>query len=332
MPRPPFPAIAVPAIALAWSVAFAQVGAAQGLALEFPGPATMTAERQRPLDSFRLPTGPWTPDGLPVRVAEGALDIRAWRIEVEGLTTLQIMAPLRNQLAAAGFVTLFECETRACGGFDFRYGTETLPEPDMHVDLGDFRYLSAERTDPDGPEVLALMVSRSSNAGFVQVTRVLPAGAQQPATIAAPQITAPAAAPATQPPAATGPAGPGDIGAQLIAGGAVVLEDLVFPSGAATLTDRNYPSLAELAAWLRANPDRRVTLVGHTDASGGTETNIVLSERRADSVRAALVARGVPPGQIEARGVGYLAPRASNQTEAGRTLNRRVEAILTLAP
>lgn len=327
MPRSPFPATAIPAIVLACAVGWAQAGAAQGLTLEFPGAATMTAESLRPLDSFRLPTGPWTPQGLPVRVAEGALETRAWRIDAVGINTLQIMAPLRDQLAAAGFVTLFECETRACGGFDFRYGTDTLPEPDMHVDLGDFRFLSAERIGPDGAEVLALMVSRSSNAGFVQLTRVAQAGAQPTLTAAAP--VAPTSGPSPAPPA---PEDLDDIGARLTEGGAVVLEDLVFASGAATLNDGDYPSLAALAAWLRANPDRRITLVGHTDASGGTETNIVLSEQRAESVRAALVGRGVSPDQLEARGVGYLAPRDTNQTDAGRTRNRRVEAVLAFGP
>jgi OOP family OmpA-OmpF porin len=118
--------------------------------------------------------------------------------------------------------------------------------------------------------------------------------------------------------------------AGLLTGGAVVLEGLDFGTGAADLTDGSYASLAALAEWLKANPDKTVALVGHTDASGGLDGNIVISKRRAASVRTRLMqAYGIPSAQIEAQGVGYLAPIASNLTEEGRQKNRRVEAILT---
>jgi len=55
---------------------------------------------------------------------------------------------------------------------------------------------------------------------------------------------------------------------------------------------------------------------------------VELSRRRAESVRQALIERGVPAERLEARGVGFLAPVASNATEAGRALNRRVELVL----
>ncbi|HSF65140.1 MAG TPA: OmpA family protein [Paracoccaceae bacterium] len=323
------------ALAAFWAALLALGSPAQAITFDFPGPATVTAETRQVLASYRLPTGPWAQGGLPARLAEGAVEARAWRIDAPGLTTLQILTPLRDQLAAAGFETIFECETRACGGFDFRYATETLPEPDMHVDLGDFRFLSAERQGAAGAEVLALMVSRSSNSGFVQVTRVVPGGVAAPPLMAAapdapPRLTLPQGAGAAvavmaEPPAAIGT----DIGAQLLSGGAVVLEDLVFPSGTAALATGDYPSLVALAEWLRANPDKQVALVGHTDAAGGLETNVVLSRRRAESVRAKLMALDVPPAQIEAQGVGYLSPRDTNLTEEGRTRNRRVEVILT---
>lgn len=331
MTPPPFSALAV-----LWAAAWVSCAPAQALTFDFPGPATVTAETRQTLASFRLPTGPWAAGGLPARLTEGAVEARAWRIEAPGLTTLQILSPLRDQLAAAGFVTIFECETRACGGFDFRYATETLPEPDMHVDLGDFRYLSAERKGAAGTEVLALMVSRSSNSGFVQVTRVVPgeaastpvmAAADAPPRLTLPQGTGTGIVVMAAPPSA--PASPADIGTRLLAGGAVVMEDLVFPSGTAALAAGDYPSVAALAEWLRANPDKQVALVGHTDAAGGLETNVVLSRRRAESVRAKLVAMKVPPAQVEAQGVGYLSPRDTNLTDEGRTRNRRVEVILT---
>jgi hypothetical protein len=70
--------------------------------------------------------------------------------------------------------------------------------------------------------------------------------------------------------------------------------------------------------------------VGHTDAEGGRDSNIALSEARAEAVRRHLidVTLGVNPAQLDAAGIGYLAPRATNETAGGREANRRVEVVL----
>ena len=78
-----------------------------------------------------------------------------------------------------------------------------------------------------------------------------------------------------------------------------------------------------------ANPTITVAIVGHTDAVGSLAGNTALSKRRAESVRARLIEDyGVDPEQLQADGVGYLAPIASNLTDAGRAANRRVDVIL----
>ena len=70
-------------------------------------------------------------------------------------------------------------------------------------------------------------------------------------------------------------------------------------------------------------------LVGHTDAVGALEGNIRLSKKRAEAVMRRLIdGYGVDPVQLSAEGIGYLSPRASNATEEGRRLNRRVEVVL----
>jgi outer membrane protein OmpA-like peptidoglycan-associated protein len=301
------------------------------LTLDFPGPVRVTAQVQDPAGSTAIATGPWRTGGMQTRQAEGALDRTAYRIEAAGLSTLQMLAPLRDQLVADGYTVIYQCEANACGGFDFRFGLAILPEPDMHVDMGDYRYLSAERQTPAGDEVIDLLISRSANAGFVQVTRVggalppvaLTVSSKAPADLPAPPALTPDPAPA---PVTL----PGNLATALETGGAVALDDLVFGSGSATLADGDYASLAALGAYLKANPARTIAFVGHTDASGGLETNIALSRQRAEAVRAALIARfDVPPAQVQAEGVGYLSPRASNLTPEGRAANRRVEVMLT---
>ena len=83
------------------------------------------------------------------------------------------------------------------------------------------------------------------------------------------------------------------------------------------------------AEFAQENPNATMVLVGHTDAVGALEQNISLSRRRAQSVRARLIDRhGVAADRLQAEGMGYLAPGASNLTAEGRELNRRGEGGL----
>ena len=292
---------------------------AASLDLPFPAPAELMAEVDEAGAAVMLATGNWTEGGLPRIALEGDALQRSWRIEGD-FTSLAVMGALRDAVESAGFRILHQCAARECGGFDFRYAIPLLPEPFMHVDLGDYRYLSARK----GEAGLAVMVSRSAAAVHVEVTEVTAANA----SAAVP--TAPSATTSTAPTPTASPAPPATgIAAGLQQDGRVVLEDLAFASGAGALLPGDYPSLAALAEWLAANPEARIVLVGHTDASGGLAGNVALSKQRAACVRAALLALpGVQPAQVGAEGVGYLAPRAPNQTEEGRKKNRRVEAVL----
>lgn len=284
------------------------------LVLEMPAPATLTAERAEDHGDAAIPVAPSAEEGVP-RQVEGTVLHQAWRLAGTAMTTLQLLTPLRDQLTDAGFDILFECEDTACGGFDFRYGLELIEEPDMHVDLGDFRYLAAERAGPEGVEHLALVVSRSASAGFVHLTRV---GARDETEIALSAPDRPLTVAASS------------LEAALERNGRAVLADLVFATGATDLGPDPFPSLAALAAFLEARADTTVVLVGHTDAEGALDGNIALSRQRAEAVAARLVsAHGIAAGRLRAEGVGYLAPIASNATEEGRRANRRVEVVIT---
>jgi OOP family OmpA-OmpF porin len=121
----------------------------------------------------------------------------------------------------------------------------------------------------------------------------------------------------------------GDFGARLEADGRVILSDLSFDTGSAQLGEGSYSSLRALAEYLEANQGRRVALVGHTDAEGSLDGNITLSRRRAGSVLERLVSDyGTRRAQLDAQGMGYLAPIATNLTAEGREANRRVEVII----
>ncbi len=297
---------------------------ARALELVFPYPVLAVEALPPETGRHDLPVGPWDGETVPVRALEGVVDRRAYRLDAGGRTLTEVAAPLRDQLVAAGFEVLLDCEARACGGFDFRFRTEVLPEPGMHVDLAEFRFVAAARAG----EAMGLLVSRSAGAAFVQVIRVAGTALPPPVEGAPPEASPPEAPASVAPPPAPSAADPAGLVARLDAGLPVALDDLVFASGAAALEAGDYASLAALAGWLRADPARRILLVGHTDASGGLEANIALAKRRAEAVRQVLMMRhDVPPAQVSAEGAGPLAPRATNATEEGRRKNRRVEAV-----
>lgn len=297
------------------------LGLGSGLAaqtISFPSNASLTREVTRDLDSYAMPVGPWANGIIPTQIAEGQLSQQAWRILATGLTSLQLIRPLRDQLRNDGFEIVFECRDQDCGGFDFRFGTGVMPPPDMQINLGDFRYMAATKTTDDALEVISVIASKSARAGYVQVTRV---GTAQSQIITA---DGPAVRSSDQTLTTT------DLATELTTAGHIVLQGLTFETGSAQLSNRPFDLLQSLADFLISNPSIQIGLVGHTDSSGSLDGNIALSKRRAGSVLERLaVDYGVPRRQMDAQGMGYLAPIASNLTESGRVANRRVEAIIT---
>lgn len=293
------------------------------IALEIPAGANETARVSEPLSSVEIPVGPYLANGVPTVTAEGAITTRAWKIPATSLSTLQMMAPLRNQLLDAGYEIILDCDTDKCGGFDFRFDISLLPEPEMHVDLGDFRFLSARKLiGADAIEYITLTVSRGGNSGFLQMTEVADPGNIEPVIVAS-SMSPDATAVGTELPSTA-------LAEQLVTIGRAPLDDLSFNTGSSQLGSGRFGSLAELAAYLKTNPGKTVALVGHTDAEGSLAGNLALSKKRARSVMSRLISvYGVSPSQLEAAGVGYLVPRASNLSQDGRTKNRRVEVILT---
>ncbi len=114
-------------------------------------------------------------------------------------------------------------------------------------------------------------------------------------------------------------------GAHVNAAGCWVLDQVLFGHDKAEIKSEAYPFLDSVAVILNKNPDMNVTLQGHTDNSGPAEYNIGLSLRRANAVKEYLVKRGLSSTSVEIKGFGLTKPVASNDTDSGRALNRRVE-------
>ncbi len=320
--------LAALAAALTLSGAWAAPATSSGLAL--PAPATRTFGESGQVGSHALASGPWREGQVEMVAARGLRNVETWRLPGKGQASGALFDMLAMQLVEKGYEVAFQCAQEQCGGFDFRFNIDVVSEPKMHVDLGNYRYLLAHKSAPEGDSWVALLVSASPGAAFVQITRIDPPGAD--ATGGSMSDNATVTSTMTEP--AETLALPGaPLADQLEQNGFAVLSDLEFETGSADLGAGPFASLEALAAYLKENPSREVALVGHTDAEGPLEVNIAISQRRAASVRQRLIEEyGVAQTQLSAEGVGFLAPLDSNQTEAGRTRNRRVEAILTSTP
>ena len=111
----------------------------------------------------------------------------------------------------------------------------------------------------------------------------------------------------------------------------VTLGDVLFDTGKASLKNGSSNHLDKLALFLNAYPTRTAQIEGHTDDVGADGTNMRLSQRRAETVKAFLVAQGVAGSRLDTAGKGEAVPLAANTTAGGRAQNRRVEVIIANA-
>lgn len=102
-----------------------------------------------------------------------------------------------------------------------------------------------------------------------------------------------------------------------------------FGFDSSNLTSSAKTNLDKLAQVLVNNPDTNINIYGYTDSKGSDSYNLSLSERRANAVKSYLVSKGISSSRIFAMGRGENDPVASNDTEAGRAENRRVEFAIT---
>lgn len=145
---------------------------------------------------------------------------------------------------------------------------------------------------------------------------------------AAPASPGPQAPPAQAP--APAPAPGGGACATLQADITALLKTPInFQTDGFTLTPASRQQLTQIADKLKACPDPRVSVVGHTDNSGNDGINIPLSNNRAKSVADYLVSQGVVENRVTSKGVGSAEPIAPNNTPAGKAQNRRVDITVS---
>ena len=235
-----------------------------------------------------------------------------------GPSSAEVFRNYRNELAEKGYTTLFE---RRAGDLGFWMPTvfgESGPGGQiLQYSADESRYIAAER-EKDGVKThLAIYVIEFKDGYHpklkpqkgqvvVRIDEVVSGELKDQ------MVTGSAA----------------EIQRSLDQSGKVALYGLYFDFNKASLQPQSRPTLDEIAKFLKANPNQRVHVVGHTDSVGGVESNMKLSEARAASVVAELAKTyAITPARMRPAGVGLLAPVASNATDEGRAKNRRVELL-----
>jgi len=108
-----------------------------------------------------------------------------------------------------------------------------------------------------------------------------------------------------------------------------LLNPIAFATDSATLRATSYATLDVVAQVLMDQPRMSLEIGAHTDSRGDDAHNLELSQQQAESVRKYLIARGVEPSRLTARGYGETRPIEANSTSRGRAINRRIELIRT---
>ncbi|HZP21405.1 MAG TPA: OmpA family protein [Bauldia sp.] len=245
-------------------------------------------------------------DGRPEdeRKPEGRVTRIAYRTPA-GPSILEVSRNFETQLAKAGFETLLACNTDECGGIPFSEAIDVLPVPQMWVDGFNFRYFAGHKAGEGGAETYAAVLVSQNNDEITAQLVVTEVGAIENKMVDAAAMAK----------------GLGE-------SGHIALYGIYFDTDKATLKPESAPTLQQIAALMKAQPELKVIIVGHTDSQGGYDYNMDLSKKRAASVAAALASSyGVAAARMRTAGVGYLAPVGSNAGDAGRALNRRVELV-----
>jgi OmpA-OmpF porin, OOP family len=285
----------------------------------------------RAFDSFKLLLGKLKVNDQGQTEVDGVKEVegrhtRLLYLAPRGRSSLEVFRNYETDLAAKGFAVLWKCSgedecepTYGTGLSRVLYPpTKTLQSNELakvafNVPI-EPRYLAATLSRPEGDIAVSLYVATESGAAFPdtkdRVAVLLDVVEAKP--MEAKMVTVDAATMAK------------DISAT----GKVAIYGLYFDTDKADLKPESTPALDEIGKLLKGKSNLKVYIVGHTDNVGGFDYNTGLSQRRAKSVVDRLVQNyGISADRLKPVGAGLIAPIASNDDEAGRAKNRRVEIV-----
>jgi len=237
-------------------------------------------------------------------------------------SSLEVMRNYQAALDKAGLKVLFTCAKETCGGdfgqyfLDNRLGDNFVKGGEanwspFNYGRNDSRYLVAKGTRPDGAlvHVGVYVVSPVQDKNGGVYLEIVEAKAMEGGKVAASLNAA-------------------DMAKGIAAEGKVAVYGVYFDTDKAEVKAESKAALAEMAKLLQQDPKLKVYVVGHTDNQGALAHNVELSQKRAESVVKALAADyKIDAKRLSAKGVASYSPVASNDADAGREKNRRVELV-----
>lgn len=253
----------------------------------------------------------------------------------QGISSLQVLRNYQKRVEQSGGKTLFECKSDECGGASNRSsggggGSQSLAMilwPAERVTASSFSTASCAQMTGIKDQRYAAM-ELGSGAGYLSVLAYnmksgTYCGALTDITVTVVDVMA-----RQEMVQSMVVIEPEEMAESIRDTGSIALYGIYFDTGKADLKPESGATLDSIAALLSNEPALKLLVVGHTDNQGDFEVNRVLSEQRAASVIDALVAdRGVETGRLRPVGVAFAAPVASNKSEEGLALNRRVELV-----
>jgi outer membrane protein OmpA-like peptidoglycan-associated protein len=289
--------------------------------------ARLVGYDRKEFEEASLPAGKRTGSKNGKAVFEKTLDLegRYTRIAYnypQERSSLEVMRNYQAALDKAGLKTVFTCAKEACGsdfgdywlsqrlGNNFVQGSTDYWAPFNHG-RDEERYLLAEGKRPDGAPVhVAVYVVAPVDGKNGGVYLEIVEGKDMDKGKVSASLTA------------------ADMAKGIASEGKVAVYGVLFDTDKADVKPESKDALAQMAKLLLQDPRLKVYIVGHTDNQGTLARNLDLSQRRAEAVAKALAADyKVDPKRLSAKGVASYAPVASNDAEAGREKNRRVELV-----
>jgi OmpA-OmpF porin, OOP family len=263
----------------------------------YPGSTIGMDPVARAFEEFDLPAGP-TKDGKFTKMVhvEGKYSAFGYGTP-PGRSLLEVFRNYEGALKAAGFTPIYTCKGNPeCGSQVGAGHLYTIPNGD------EARYLVSKLTRGEGDVYVAFHVMPLETRFVVVETKPMETGLVK---ISADTLNR-------------------DIGTT----GHVAVYEILFDTGQAVIKPESAAAVGEIARLLTNTPSLSLHVVGHTDNVGALAGNMDLSKRRAAAVVTALTTtHKIAAARLHADGVGPLAPVASNDSEAGRAKNRRVELV-----
>ena len=244
----------------------------------------------------------------------------------EDRSSMEVMRNFRAAMQGAGMTIEFSCDKASCAASpdDFGGAVESLKIDQNNENWPEYSYASPFNYGRFEPHYTLASLKRPNGAvTYVAVYVVSPLSGQnggtlieivEPTTMETGRLSVNLTA--------------GAMAEAISADGKVALYGLYFDTDRAELRPDSKPSLDEIAKLLHDNPKLNVYVVGHTDNQGSLAHNLDLAQRRSESIMHALTTDyKINASRLLAKGVASFAPVATNETEAGRARNRRVELV-----